>query len=202
MFGLTFEKLLLVGFLAAVILGPRRLPVAVAEIAAFVRGVRRTADAARVRAVAELGVPADAVSWRALDPRQYDPRRIIAEALAAPTVPGLQPSAPDVSAASPSNDDPAGTAVSALAVSGPTGGGEPRDVGPVRHPVSSSPTPAVGRRIRVGTSAHPRWVVIPGEGDGAGDSGDGSAASDGGAGAAGADGSALDGAGDDGTRPA
>ena len=206
MFGLTFEKLLLVGFLAAVILGPRRLPVAVAEIAAFVRGVRRTADAARVRAVAELGVPADAVSWRALDPRQYDPRRIIAEALAAPTVPGAQPSAPDVSAPSPSDDDPADPAASTLAVStlpvsDPTGFGEPHDGGRARHPVTPSRA-AAARRIRVGTSAHPRWVVVPAEGDGADDSGDGSAASDGGAGAAGADDSALDGADDDGARPA
>lgn len=197
MFGLTFEKLLLVGFLAAVILGPRRLPVVVAEIAAVVRGVRRTADAARVRAVAELGVPADTVPWRALDPRQYDPRRIIAEALAAPAVPGPRPSAQDSYAPSPSDADPADTAVSTLAVSDPGGGGEPRDVGPVRHPVASSPAPALGRRIRVGTSAHPRWVLIPAEGDGTDDSGDGSATSDGVAGSTGPHGSALDGAGDD-----
>ncbi len=206
MFGLTFEKLLLVGFLAAVILGPRRLPVVVAEIAAFVRGVRRTADAARVRAVAELGVPADAVPWRALDPRQYDPRRIIAEALAAPTVPGPQPSAPDTPAPSPSDADPADTAVSTLAVStlpvsDPTGFGEPRDIGRARHPVTPSRAGAA-RRIRVGTSAHPRWVVVPAEGDGTDDSGGGSAASDGVAGPAGPDGSALDGAGDDRARRA
>jgi sec-independent protein translocase protein TatB len=200
-FGLTFEKLLLVGFLAAVILGPRRLPVVVAEIAAFLRGVRRTADAARVRAVAELGVPAGAVPWRALDPRQYDPRRIIAEALAAPTVPGAQPSAPVVSAPSPSDDDPADPAASTLAVSDPAGFGEPRDGGRARHPVTPSRA-AAARRIRVGTSAHPRWVVVPAEGDGTDGSGDGSAASDGVASPAGPDGSALDGAGDDSSRRA
>ena len=159
MFGLTFEKLLLVGFLAAMILGPRRLPVVVAGVAALVRSLRRTVDAARLRAADELGVPADAASWRALDPRQYDPRRIIAEALAAPTA-----SAPPVAAPRESALTPSDAASPRSALLDPTVEGETRDVGEARHPSPPSPetTPAT-RRIRVGTSAHPRWVLVPAE---------------------------------------
>lgn len=158
MFGLTFEKLLLVGFLAAVILGPRRLPVAVAGIAALVRGLRRTVDAARLRAADELGVPSDAAQWRALDPRQYDPRRIIAEALAAPSVSAPPSSAPHESAPPPSDVAPAGSTLLAPTIE--------EETSEARHPVPPSPdtTPAP-RRVRIGTSAHPRWVVLTEEGE-------------------------------------
>ncbi|BAJ72977.1 Sec-independent protein secretion pathway components [Microbacterium testaceum StLB037] len=161
MFGLTFEKLLLVGFLAAVILGPHRLPTVVARVAALVRSLRRTVDAARLRAADELGVPADAAQWRALDPRQYDPRRIIAEALAAPSVSAPPSSAPHESAPPPSDVAPAGSTLLA-----PTIEGETSEVGEARHPVPPPPetTPAP-RRVRVGTSAHPRWIVLAEEGE-------------------------------------
>lgn len=159
MLGLSVEKLLLVGLLAAVILGPRRFPAVVARVAALVRDLRRTVDAAQLRAASELGVPADAAQWRALDPRQYDPRRIIAEALAAPSVPPPGPSAQRVSAVAPSDSAP-----STLAAADPIAEGETRDVGQARHPAPVSPeaTP-VARRVRVGTSAHPRWAILPAE---------------------------------------
>src|SRR6218665_1316262 len=78
MFGLTFEKLFVVAILAAVIIGPRRLPDYAARLGALIRRVTVMASDARHRVVQE----ADVADWRALDPRQYDPRRIIREAWA------------------------------------------------------------------------------------------------------------------------
>lgn len=147
MFGLTFEKLLLVGLIAAVILGPQRLPVVVARVAALVGGLRRTVDAARERAAEEIGIPADAPQWRALDPRQYDPRRIIAEALAAPPVPASAPVAPVLVVADPVATDPLGTT-------------DPDAADTTVDPVLEPPRLPM-RRIRVGTSAHPRWIEVP-----------------------------------------
>ncbi|MDF2991096.1 MAG: Sec-independent protein secretion pathway component [Microbacterium sp.] len=151
MFGLTFEKLLLVGVLAAVILGPHRLPALVAGVAALVRGLRRTVDAARLRAATELGVPADTARWRALDPRQYDPRRIIAEVLAAP---------PAARAPGTAREDTSGPAVSLDDVSVPA---DSAPMAPGAH-AGNGGGPAAVRRVRVGTSAHPRWIEVPDDG--------------------------------------
>ncbi|WP_150951321.1 twin-arginine translocase TatA/TatE family subunit [Microbacterium testaceum] len=140
MFGLTFEKLLLVGLVAAVVIGPQRLPGAVARLTSVLRGLRRTVDAARLRAASELGVPAAASEWRALDPRRYDPRRIIAEALGAPSA----------GAAASGAESP----VTGEAPSPSTDAG---DTGPVDAPRQSMPM----RRVRAGSSAHPRWIEVP-----------------------------------------
>ena len=66
---------------AAVVLGPERLPHYAQQLARVVRELRRMAQGVTEQAKAELGVDFDAEDWRKLDPRQYDPRRIIREAL-------------------------------------------------------------------------------------------------------------------------
>jgi Sec-independent protein translocase protein TatA len=81
MFGLTFEKLLLVGVIAVFVLGPERLPSYAAKLAQLVRTVRTMANGAKERMRDEMGPEFDEVDWKKLDPRQYDPRRIIREAL-------------------------------------------------------------------------------------------------------------------------
>lgn len=81
MFGLTFEKLLLIGVIAILIIGPDRLPAAAASFARFIRSLRTFADGAKTRMRDELGPEYDDIDWKKLDPRQYDPRRIIREAL-------------------------------------------------------------------------------------------------------------------------
>lgn len=81
MFGLTFEKLLLIGMLAVLILGPDRLPQAATALAQAVRWAKNFADGAKTRVRDEMGPEFDEVDWKKLDPRQYDPRRIIREAL-------------------------------------------------------------------------------------------------------------------------
>ena len=81
MFGLTFEKLMLIGIIAVFLLGPERLPVYTQKLADLVKAARRMATGARERMRDELGPEFDEVDWKKLDPRQYDPRRIIREAL-------------------------------------------------------------------------------------------------------------------------
>jgi len=77
-FGLTFEKLLVIGVIAAMLLGPERLPKYAEMLARAVKRGKVLLGTAKERMQDELG---DDVDWRTLDPRQYDPRRIIREAL-------------------------------------------------------------------------------------------------------------------------
>ena len=81
MFGLTFDKLLIIGVLAVFLLGPERLPGYAAGLARLVKGMRRMASGAKERMRDEMGDEFDEVDWKKLDPRQYDPRRIIRDAL-------------------------------------------------------------------------------------------------------------------------
>lgn len=81
MFGLTFDKLLLIALLAVFVLGPERLPHYAAQLARLVRSLKEMANGAKDRLRDEMGPEFDEVDWQKLDPRQYDPRRIIREAL-------------------------------------------------------------------------------------------------------------------------
>ncbi|MFF2369778.1 sec-independent translocase [Agromyces sp. NPDC058110] len=81
MFGLTFEKLLIIGVIAVFLLGPERLPHYAAQLGKFVRSLRDFANGAKDRMREEMGPEFDDVDWQKLDPRQYDPRRIIRDAL-------------------------------------------------------------------------------------------------------------------------
>lgn len=78
MFGLSGEKLLILGLIAVFILGPDRLPHYAQQLAKLVKSIRRMADGAKDQLANEIGEELD---WKKLDPRQYDPRRIIREAL-------------------------------------------------------------------------------------------------------------------------
>lgn len=80
-FGLTFEKLLLIGVIAALIIGPERLPKAAETFAGFVRKAGEYVRETKSKMRDEIGPEIDDVDWRKLDPRQYDPRRIIRDAL-------------------------------------------------------------------------------------------------------------------------
>lgn len=80
-FGLTFEKLLLIGLIAVLIIGPERLPRAAETFARLVRRAGEYIRDTKSRMRDEMGPELDDVDWRKLDPRQYDPRRIIRDAL-------------------------------------------------------------------------------------------------------------------------
>ena len=81
MFGLTFDKLLVIAVIAVFLLGPERLPHYAAQFGRLVKSLRRMAEDAKGRMREEMGPDFDEVDWKKLDPRQYDPRRIIREAL-------------------------------------------------------------------------------------------------------------------------
>lgn len=81
MFGLTFEKILIIGIIAVFLLGPDKLPHYAARLGRLTRQLRDMADGAKDRMRDEMGPEFEELDWKKLDPRQYDPRRIIREAL-------------------------------------------------------------------------------------------------------------------------
>jgi sec-independent protein translocase protein TatB len=74
------EMLVLAG-VALVVLGPDKLPGYAAQAARMLRQVRTMADNARDQMKDHLGPEFDDIDWKTLDPRQYDPRRIVRDAL-------------------------------------------------------------------------------------------------------------------------
>lgn len=143
MLGLSIDKLLVVAIVAALIIGPQRLPGYVQRLGEIVRGLRSFLDAARARAEAETGLSKD--DWVAMDPRRYDPRRIVREALAEPAAETAAAPAPAV----PGPDARADTDAMPGAATAP----EPEP--------ASSPEPApAARYIITGSSAHPRRVLV------------------------------------------
>lgn len=80
-FGITFEKLLLIGLIAVLLVGPERLPRYAEGFAKLVRRGGEFLRDTKSRVRDEMGPEIDDVDWRKLDPRQYDPRRIIRDAL-------------------------------------------------------------------------------------------------------------------------
>ncbi|MFE3542709.1 preprotein translocase [Nocardia sp. NPDC059177] len=93
MFGLTFEKLFLVAVIAGFVLGPQRLPGYAHQLARSARTLRRFVESTRSAAEREMGVPLDRTEWQSLNLRQYDPRRIVSDALHDTT--GSSPAAVD-----------------------------------------------------------------------------------------------------------
>ena len=79
--GLTIDKFLVILVIAVFLLGPERIPHYAAQLGRLVRSIRDMADGAKERLREEMGPDFDDVDWKKLDPRQYDPRRIIREAL-------------------------------------------------------------------------------------------------------------------------
>jgi sec-independent protein translocase protein TatB len=81
-FGINPAEFIVLAVVAAVVLGPERLPEYAAQLARLVREMRKMAQGASAQVRDELGPEFDDIDWRKLDPRQYDPRRIVREALA------------------------------------------------------------------------------------------------------------------------
>jgi sec-independent protein translocase protein TatB len=104
---IQLDKILVIGIIAVLLLGPQRLPMYAQKLAEFVKAVRRFADTAKDRMREEMGPEFDDVDWQKLDPRQYDPRRIIRDALldsttgTAATTTGAQVTAAKVRAPAP-----------------------------------------------------------------------------------------------------
>jgi sec-independent protein translocase protein TatB len=118
--GINGSEFIVLLAVAAVVLGPERLPRYTQQLAQLVRELRRMATNAQEKVREELGPEFDEVDWRALDLRQYDPRRIVREALT---------EAVDL-------DDPFG--LKEVSPGGPASNGRPA---PARRPADRPPAP-------------------------------------------------------------
>jgi sec-independent protein translocase protein TatB len=110
MFGFSFEKLIVIAVIAVIVVGPARLPQYAARLAQFIKMLRGLLDTAKDRVREEMGPEFEDLDWKRLDPRQYDPRKIIRDALLDdpdpdPEVAVVRPVAP-VDEADPSQSTP------------------------------------------------------------------------------------------------
>ena len=101
MFNINGFEFLISGIIAVLVIGPRRLPEYTQKFRNFVREARRMASGARETIKEESGVDLDSIDWQKLDPRQYDPRRIIREALLDDEVKPVSAAAPAAIEAAP-----------------------------------------------------------------------------------------------------
>lgn len=81
MFGINGAEFVVLLIVAVVVIGPERLPRYAEQLGSFVRSARGYLKDAKARVDAEIGDEIGDVDWSKLDPRQYDPRRIVREAL-------------------------------------------------------------------------------------------------------------------------
>ena len=116
MFGINGGELLVLLLVAVVVVGPERLPRYAEQLGRWVRVLRRQVSGMRERLSTELGEEAADVDWAALDPRQYDPRRIVREALF-----------DDPAAPGPASRGPAGRPTAAGGAALPAGAAAPFD---------------------------------------------------------------------------
>ena len=79
--GLTIDKIFVILLIALFVIGPDKLPSYAKRFGELVRSGKRMADGAKDRLRDEMGPEFEDVTWKQLDPRQYDPRRIIRDAL-------------------------------------------------------------------------------------------------------------------------
>ena len=84
LFNVNGGELVVILLVLALVVGPDRLPQYAEQLARFVRGARDHARKAKERVDEEVGEGLGEVDWSSLDPRQYDPRRIVRDALLDP----------------------------------------------------------------------------------------------------------------------
>ena len=151
MFGLTFEKLFVVAVLAALIIGPHRLPQMARRAGELLRGLRAFVESTRAQAESDLGVPLDRARWETVDLRQYDPRRIVRDALAGAPAPGAGGGLPVQTAGEAPGVGPEPDADSGV------------DAAPPATPRLARPsTTGRGQKYVVsGSAAHPRRILVP-----------------------------------------
>jgi sec-independent protein translocase protein TatB len=80
-FDINGGELLVLAAVGVIVLGPERLPQYAAQLGKLVRQARGFARTAREQMREELGEDFDDIDWKSLDPRRYDPRRIVRDAL-------------------------------------------------------------------------------------------------------------------------
>ncbi len=81
LFDINGGEFVVLALLAALLLGPDRLPDLARGAARLIRRGRDFATGASAQMKDEMGVDLDGVDWKRYDPRQYHPRRIVQNAL-------------------------------------------------------------------------------------------------------------------------
>ncbi len=112
-FGIDMEKIVIILVVAALLLGPEKLPHYAEMLAKLTVRVRDWLTDARSRVKDEMGEDFEEIDWRKLDPRQYDPRRIIREALIDDAPLSTRPAAPPADPSAIASAGAAGAARSA-----------------------------------------------------------------------------------------
>ncbi|MEV7973228.1 Sec-independent protein translocase TatB [Cellulomonas sp. NPDC089187] len=84
MFGINGGEFLVILLVAVIVIGPARLPKYAEQLARLTKQARHFVQDARSRVDEELGEDVKDIDWAALDPRRYDPRRIVRDALLDP----------------------------------------------------------------------------------------------------------------------
>lgn len=92
---------MLIAVLALLLIGPERLPQYAEQLGKFVRGLKRFTTDASQRVKDEIGDEFNDLDLASFDPRQYDPRRIVRDALRDPA-PGARAATPAAAAAATS----------------------------------------------------------------------------------------------------
>jgi sec-independent protein translocase protein TatB len=82
LFDINGGEFLIIVVLALVLIGPERLPHYAAQLARLAKRLKSLASDAKEKVSEELGPELGDVDWSKFDPRQYDPRRIVRDALA------------------------------------------------------------------------------------------------------------------------
>ena len=81
MFGISGSEFLVIILVAVIVVGPQRLPEYTRKLTQMVRQLRVFLDNARSQIAEEVGPEMADLDLSSLDPRQYDPRKIVRDAL-------------------------------------------------------------------------------------------------------------------------
>lgn len=81
MFGINGGEAIIILVVAILVIGPERLPKYAEQLAGLVKRARVLMADAKEKVSEELGPEITDVDWAQLDPRRYDPRRIVRDAL-------------------------------------------------------------------------------------------------------------------------
>ncbi|WP_062461517.1 twin-arginine translocase TatA/TatE family subunit [Demequina soli] len=84
MFDINGGEFLILVLVAVIVIGPERMPEYAKQLRSLVVRGRDMLQEGKAAIKNEVG---DEVDWNQLDPRQYDPRRIVREALNEPSPP-------------------------------------------------------------------------------------------------------------------
>ncbi|GAA2008192.1 hypothetical protein [Microbacterium ulmi] len=104
MLGISIDKIVIILAAAVFLLGPERLPGLASRAAQVIRRLRELADKTTEEVRRDLGDDYEQIDWRRLDPRQYDPRLIIRNALLDDSPPAPYGDRRDAGPATPAQD--------------------------------------------------------------------------------------------------